>query len=420
MAAVKHVYWIGTLFTYIFTLVLASPNITAFQKVGTVKEGSQVNSVLSTITCSDIDGDKTATYVKSVSPSTLCGKCFEVLDCLPDECLQYRAGVGILDYTSAPYYLVTVSCEDLVKNEPASTEVIAVQVIPNAPPVFNPDQKFYSLPEDAPTVKSGTVLYQVEGIDPEDDDLTFSMSVIPSTSAANYAINPITGEIKTLIDLKKECGTSVTFEVTMSDGYSSVGPLVIDMPISNPNVAPKAMNLDSSIQIPEDHPLTTAFTMAITDGNPSDKVTYTTSTTNTLGLQQFKMDGKSLNVDVQQTLDYEQINLRQTDVTVQATDGFCSSPPYTLRIKVTDVNEKPVITPSVSNVEVCEGQQEFDPGYKVTDPDNPDTQTWSLSPTMSNINGRFSINRNTGWLKTLIDYDVDKGAMTSTVTYTVV
>ncbi|KAK0039898.1 cadherin EGF LAG seven-pass G-type receptor 1, partial [Biomphalaria pfeifferi] len=395
------------------------PNITAFQKVAVVKEGSQVNSVLSTITCSDSDGDLTATYVKSVSPSTLCGKCFEVLNCLPNECLQYRAGVGTLDYSTASSYLVTVSCEDLVHSDPDATEVIEVKVLPNAPPHFDPDVKFVSLPKDGPTIKAGTVLYQVDGIDPEDDDITYSMNVNPATSAKNYQINPLTGEIKALIDLSKECLSSITFEVTMTDGHSSVGPQVIDMPISNPNVAPTASNLDTTIQIPEDHSLTTAYTMAIIDGNPGDKVTYTTSSTNAAGLAQYKMDGKSLNVDVQQALDYEQASLRQTDVIVQATDGNCPSPPYTLRIKVTDVNEKPVITPSRTNVEVCEGVQEFDPGYTAVDPDTPDTQTWSLSSTMSNTNGRFGINRNTGWLKTLIDYDVDKGAMTSTVTYTV-
>ena len=56
------------------------------------------------------------------------------------ECLEYRAGVGSLDYQSAPYYLITVACEDGF--ETAATEVIQVNISPSSPPIFDPDVHF--------------------------------------------------------------------------------------------------------------------------------------------------------------------------------------------------------------------------------------------------------------------------------------
>ncbi|CAL1542252.1 unnamed protein product [Lymnaea stagnalis] len=401
-------------------LAYGAPNITSFEKVAIVREGTAVNEKLSTIVCSDTDGDKTTTVVKSMSPNTLCSKCFEVLDCPPEECLQYRAGVGTLDFTVVPSYLITVSCENYLQNEPPATEIIEVKVVPNAPPIFDPDTLFVSAPVDAGSVKAGDIIYIVDADDPESDDITYSLKVIPTTSSGNYQINQYTGEIRSNIDLKKECRNGVTLQVTMTDGHNVVGPKVIDVPFTNANVAPIAANLDATIQIPEDTPASTAYKMLFQDGNPGDTVTYTVTSTNPAGMSQFKIDGKSPNIDVAKVLDYEVTSLQQTDLIIQATDGYCTSPPYTLRIKVTDVNEKPSITPATSTIQVCEGQREFNPGYIATDPDNPDSLKWSINTKMTNTPGRFDIDPNTGWLRTLMDYDVDSPtSMTSTVVFTV-
>ncbi|KAI8764721.1 cadherin EGF LAG seven-pass G-type receptor 1, partial [Biomphalaria glabrata] len=55
--------------------------------------------------------------------------------------------------------------------------------------------------------------------------------------------------------------------------------------------------------------------------------------------------------------------------------------------------------------------REIDPGYQVTDEDTQDVQRWSLRPDMYNGNGYFGIDPDSGYLKTLIDYDVDPPAL---------
>ncbi|CAL1538159.1 unnamed protein product [Lymnaea stagnalis] len=399
--------------------VWAVPEITEFTKMAKpIKEGTDVNEVLSTIRCHDPDGGKTSTRVTAVRPSQPCHLCFEILNCgsaPTDECLQYRAGVGTLDHTLAPFYVVNVTCSNQ-KGEVA-TEVIQIDVITNAPPFFVPDKMTASASLDS-GMKAGSIIYHVDSDDIENDDIKYTMRVLPTSSAGNYEINTMTGEIRTLIDLAKECRPEVTFLVTMTDGSNTVGPLVIDGSIANANVAPVAANLDCVVQIPEDM-TGTAYTMKFHDGNAGDRLTYSVRATNTAGLAQFKVDGNSPNIDIVGALKYESVNLRETNLVIQATDGYCSSPPYTLKLKVTDVDERPIISPQTTSIEVCEGMREFSTDLRVTDEDTSDSYVWFLNDTTGNSEGRFGIDPRTGNLRTLMDYDVDTQTMPATKTFLV-
>ncbi|CAL1542251.1 unnamed protein product [Lymnaea stagnalis] len=384
-------------------IATATPSITSFKKAATVSEDATVNEILSTIVCTDTDGDVTTTSVKSMSPTSPCSKCFEVLNCGTAECLQYRAGVGTMDFTVTPFYLITISCTD--NKETPVTEVIEVAVVPNAPPRYDPDKLYVPITIDS-SVAAGAQIYDVDSFDPETDDVTYTLKVIPSSSSVNYEIDQHTGIIKTTVPMKKECTNDVTFQVTMTDGKNTVGPLVIDNSISYANVAPVATNLDATVQIPEDA-TGTAYKMVMKDGN-GDAISYTVTTSNPAGLAQYKMDGKSRNIDIVSALDYEKSALRITDTIIQVTDGYCTSPPYTLRLEVTDVNEPPTISPIVAYVQVCEGMQEINCGFSVLDPDAVDTQTWTYHSTNANVRGHFGIDENTGLIKTLLDYEADQ------------
>ncbi|XP_059153700.1 protocadherin-like protein [Physella acuta] len=386
-----------------------------FTKVAMVNEGTTTNEILSSLTCTDSDGDLTSMSVKSMTPSSPCSKCFEVLSCGAADCLQYRAGVGTLDYTSAQYYLVTVSCTD--NKETPVTEVIEVEVIPNSPPYFDPD-KLYVLDTMDSSVAAGQVVYDVDATDDENDDITYSLEVLPSSSASHYIIDKYTGKITTTVPLKAECNNDVTFRVTINDGKNTAGPLVIDKSITNPNTAPVASNLDTTIQIPEDA-TGTAYKIRMIDGN-GDPLTYTVTSSNAAGFAQFKLNPNG-DINIASALDYENVALRQTDLQIQATDGYCPSPKYSLRLQVTDVNEPPTISPVTSSIQICEGQRTFSPGYKVIDPDTPDTQRWYFDKTHSDPNGYFSIDSTNGDLTTLLDYNVDNpNPMPTTHTFKVV
>ncbi|XP_059141767.1 protocadherin-16-like [Physella acuta] len=147
--------------------------------------------------------------------------------------------------------------------------------------------------------------------------------------------------------------------------------------------------------------------MLTNDANIKDTLTYTITTTNSAGLAQFQIDNVTGVIDVAKPLDYENTALRMTDLVVQASDGYCTSPKYQLHLQVTDVNEAPTISPDVINMNVCEGKKTFSPGYKLTDPDTIDTQRWYFDKSNSDPNGYFNIDAKTGDLMTLLDYDVD-------------
>lgn len=376
----------------------ASPVFNSFDKVALLYEGVTVNQVLSTIDCSDPDGDLTDVTVQSMSPSSPCVNCFEVLDCGAVECLQYRAGVGTLSHASAGSYLITLVCSD--NNETPVTEIVEVIILPNSPPYFQPDQLFVEQTLSAATA-AGEVIYDVQALDDENDDLEYTMSVIPSSVSGAFTINSLNGEIRSTVDLRTLCRCFVTLEVTIDDGQSETGPLVINLVLENSRVAPIGINLNREVHIPEDQ-TGTAYIFRFVDGD-GDALTYTITTTNALGFAQYSVTDNE--IDIATALDYENTALRETDLLITASDGFCQSETYTLRLEVTDVNEAPSLTPTTSTVDVCEGKDEFNPPYTLSDEDTTDTQTWSI--VSSNIEGYYTINQDTGVLGTAIEYDVD-------------
>ncbi|RUS86861.1 hypothetical protein EGW08_005398 [Elysia chlorotica] len=392
-----------TAFTILFQLLLAmptwaSPVINSFDKVALLYEGTKVNEVLSTIDCSDPDGDLTDVKVQAMNPTSPCVNCFEVLDCGAVECLQYRAGVGTLSHASAGSYLITIACTDNL--ETPATEIVEVIIIPNSPPYFQPEDLFVDHTISAVTA-AGEVVYDVQALDDENDDLDYTMTVIPSSVSGAFTINSINGEIRSTVDLRTLCRCWVTLQVTIDDGRSQTGPLVINLIMDDSRVAPVAINLDREVHIPEDQ-TGTAYVFRFRDGD-GDALTYTITTTNSDGFAQYSVTDNE--IDIATALDYENSALRETDLLITASDGFCQSETYSLRLEVTDVNEAPSLTPTTSTVDVCEGKDEFSPPYAISDEDSSDTQTWTIIS--SNIEGYYTINPNTGVLGTAINYDVD-------------
>ncbi|GFR70661.1 protocadherin Fat 4 [Elysia marginata] len=317
------------------------------------------------------------------------------------ECLEYRAGVDTLSHASADSYLITVACED--SSETPATEVIQVIITPSSPPVFDPDVKFASVNIDVNISSAGDVLYDVNATDADFDDVIYTLAVTPAEASDAFFIGPYSGEITALYDLIYLCLSSVSLEVTITDGVSTPQPLVITMLLDNSHVSPIGINLDREVHIPEDA-TGTVYTIRFVDGD-GDALTYSVTSSDTTSFAQYSVTGDQ--IDAATALDYEDITLRTTDLTIKAADPYCESQEYSLRLEVTDVNEAPTIFPNqtVTNVKVCEGLGVFDPGLTVNDPDLTDVHVWTLIST--NLDGYYSIDPSTGWLGTTLDYDID-------------
>ncbi|XP_059141841.1 protocadherin-1-like [Physella acuta] len=392
----------------LLTLVTASPTLTLSKKLAVIRENTAKTEYLSEVNCSDPDNDPTTAVITNVSPSTTaCGSCFVLLTCptSTNKCLQYKTGQGTLDYSITPSYLFTIECRD--NKETPDSEVVEVRVIPNSPPYFDP----YVLYDAGSISVSGgptTIIKDVNAIDPDGDTIEYSMVVSPSSSSANYKIDKTTGVIKPLIDMRKECRPDISFSVYISDGKNKVGPLVIDRNITGANVAPIATNLNTIVQIPETT-TGTVFEMVVVD-NPSDTVTFTTTADNTPGFNQFtfpsSVSGGSVKITAA-ALDYEKKELRETNINIQFTDGYCTSPTYKLTLRVIDVNEPPSISPTILPLTMCEGKIQIENGFTLTDPDESDYWTWSFEPPRDD----FQIDPQTGAIKSVVDYDLDKAGL---------
>ncbi|XP_059153703.1 cadherin-23-like [Physella acuta] len=394
--------------------VAGVPEITDFTKVVILRESTSTNELLSYISCTDPDGDPTSCFVKSMTPSFPCSGCFAVFDCsspsppTQQHCLQYRHGVGTLSHTLAPSYLLEIVCTDEIGKQPAR-EVIQVIIQANSPPYFDPDVLNLSISVLADFVND--VIYNVDGDDDENDDITYSLQTRPTSSLMYYQINSSTGEIRVVKNLRTGCRMTDTLLVFMTDGKNSVGPLVIDVKIIGANFPPSASNLETTVYVPEGS-TNTIYEMIFKDPD-LDVITYTVATTTPIGLAQLRVDGKNPNIDVTGSLDYENLDHRMIDLRIQLSDGFCLSPLYHLRLVITDVNEPPSISPTNTRLDVCEGKIEFNPKLKVTDQDILDLHTWRINNTTYNRDGLFAIDPSTGFIRTLADYDIDKtGAVT--------
>ncbi|XP_055872499.1 protocadherin-11 X-linked-like isoform X3 [Biomphalaria glabrata] len=345
------VFGLGCVLFSFISVVDGLPELSAFSKVVLLSETVRTNAVLSIIDCLDTANLSVTSQVISVDPMSPCGNCFNIFQHKTGFQLEYRAGIDTLSHSAAPSYLMSVSCSNTV--DTPLVEVMEVRIVPNSPPYFNASGRNVSMSVSSST-PAGSVLYLVQAVDDEGEDIIYSMSVIPVTSSSHYQIDKYTGKITTKVDLRSECRGDVTMVVTISDGHSSVGPLVLSVIVT-----------------------ATAF-----------------------------------NILASGQLDYEVVSQRVTDFIIQLTDGYCVSPVYTLTLQVTDVNEAPEITPTEVHLQLCEGKVEFNPGLRITD-DYSDQHLWSISNATQDESGHFGIDQDTGLLRTLLDYDVDSGLMVS-------
>ncbi|KAK6960608.1 protocadherin Fat 4 [Biomphalaria glabrata] len=398
------VFGLGCVLFSFISVIDCLPELSSFSKVVVVSETVRTNAVLSIIDCMDTANLSVTSQVISVDPMSPCGNCFNIFQHKTGFQLEYRAGIDTLSHSAAPSYLMSVSCSNTV--DTPLVEVMEVRIVPNSPPYFNASGRNVSMSVSSST-PAGSVLYLVQAVDDEGEDIIYSMSVIPATSSNHYQIDKYTGKITTKVDLRSECRGDVTMVVTISDGHSSVGPLVLSVIVTDPNVPPLASNLDVIVQIPETS-TGVVYDILSADGN-GDAVMLSWSTS---GAAQFKLNATAFNILASGQLDYEVVSQRVTDFIIQLTDGYCVSPVYTLTLQVTDVNEAPEITPTEVHLQLCEGKVEFNLGLRITD-DYSDQHLWSISNATQDESGHFGIDQDTGLLRTLLDYDVDSGLMVS-------
>ncbi|XP_053671726.1 cadherin-87A [Anopheles nili] len=85
----------------------------------------------------------------------------------------------------------------------------------NLPPIFTQDMNNLALSEQTPV---GTVVYKLEGYDPEGGNVSFGL-----IGSDNFIADPISGDVQVIKELDREAQDTLSFSVSIRDRVSSTG-----------------------------------------------------------------------------------------------------------------------------------------------------------------------------------------------------
>uniref|UniRef100_A0ABM0N157 Protocadherin Fat 4-like n=1 Tax=Saccoglossus kowalevskii TaxID=10224 RepID=A0ABM0N157_SACKO len=318
-----------------------------------------------------------------------------------------------LDYEADRQYTMTLRVSDGGTTPPQTQDIaisVTVDAIDEGAPVFAGPYST-SVLEDA---EPGTTIETCIAIDPDSDDTLHgqvSYAITNGNTAEHFAIDSSTGVVQTIDLLDRETIDSYTLEITATDGNGGTGVETLDITVTDVNdVEPSCTQYSYALDLDEDTPVGTLFSLVCTDDDPADStLTYTLTSGDAL------MFGVNTVGDVylQSALDY---------------DGVNSNRSYRFEITVSDVaSHSVVIEGSVYVLPVNEDSPAFTTGLYsqdvdedvaigstlltvlAIDTDSSDTTDGVVVYTIGDACScpEFHMNRHTGdiTLLTLLDYE---------------
>ncbi|XP_071100918.1 protocadherin-15-like [Haliotis cracherodii] len=389
--------------------VNAQMTISSTPLVANVYEEEKSRISLTDIVCTHT-ADITV-FLQSITPTTLCATCFAVYKIAPSINFQlfYLPSQGNLSYALVPIYDITVTCTDGAGTSLSTT--INVRVRTNEPPKFNAFSATV-MNINAKTTKNGAVIYIETGVtEPDGDAVFYNMTVQPASSASKYVIGLTDGVVRATADLSSECFPTLVFFIYVRDSRNVlVGPKVITVQFSDYYRVPYIPGVNKEVTVSED----LAINSIIHDIQAvSDPVaTYTIDTSPSIAAFIFEVNTAATStLRLRSKLDYES-GVRNINVTIQPSNGFCAPDTFFLYVKVTDANDPPVISPRDVVTVQYEGPFTYDAGFTFVDDDPGDTGTYSIIA--GNDANLFYIDSASGII-TCLDYDVDVAGAATTV-----
>ncbi|XP_076456808.1 protocadherin Fat 4-like [Babylonia areolata] len=400
-----------------FGLVSSALQFTDLEYVVEIAETNPTTStlILTDANCADDGGAAVEVKVSltRMDPSSPCTGCFQVYRIPTTD--QYRLDfhpLEELDYSQTPVYYAYLQCEDISDTSNTVSAVVEIRLRPNTPPYFGTQSSVSVTVPLTKNIEAGGSVYGVNCLDNDNDPLEYTLKTDPTSSL--FYIDT-SGVIRASTSLKAACFSSIIFEVTCADQkHPALSPIYIQATLSGANVQPLITELNYNRDIPEDTPVGSLASFTVTDDDTDTQCLLSTSPLD--ALQFFELDtANQQQINVKSTLDYEQSDTRNTNITVTCTDGYCTSSPAYLYVRVTDVNEEIELLPSDFTLSTEEGWISVDPNWTPIDPDTNDSPTYTFVSTSS----YFTINPTTGVISSTVEYDVDQGAMPSTQTLVV-
>ncbi|MCC9655362.1 cadherin domain-containing protein [Rhodopirellula halodulae] len=223
---------------------------------------------------------------------------------------------------------------------------------------------------------SGTAVGSFTNNDPDTND-TFTYTLVSGQGDTDNASFTISGDqLLTAFVANQQTQTAYSVRVQVEDAGGLTTEEVFTITVTESNVAPTAIALDSTT-IAEDADVgATVGTLSTTDANSTDTFTYTlVSGQGDTDNASFAIDGGNLVTAT--TLDFE--TQASYSVRVQSTDPFGLSVVETFTITVTDVNDAPTaIALDTSSIAEDAASGSTVGSLSTTDADSGDTFTYAL------------------------------------------
>ncbi len=292
-----------------------------------------------------------------------------------------------LDYEANPAFTLTVEVTDSgTPGQTASATVTIHLADRNEVPVIN-DQSFW-VDENA---ANGTSVGTVAASDPDvGDHLTYSITA--GNTGGAFAINGTTGEITVAnpaaLDYEANPTFTLTVEVTDSGTPGQTASAIVTIHLADRNEAP-VIN-DQSFWVDENAANGTSVgTVAASDPDVGDHLTYSITAGNTGGAFALDADTGEITVANPAALDYEAhpTFTLTVEVTDSGTPGQTAS--ATVTIHLADRNEAPVINDQSFWVDENAANGTSVGTVAASDPDAGDHLTYSI--TAGNTGGAFAI-----------------------------
>ena len=286
-----------------------------------------------------------------------------------------------LDHETKASYEVTVSVSDGkdIDGNPDTATDDTIDVTINVTDVNDPPE-FPSAGANARSIAENTAANTnigtpVRATDADDDNLTYTLE---GTDAGSFAIDELSGQLKTKSALDHETTDSYTVRVKAADASAS-GSINVTITITDVNEPPSFDSATATRTVLENtqagRPV--GEPVLAEDQDDGDSLAYSLGGTDSAS---FGINGSTgqITVGTGTTLDDETKSSYQ--VTVTATDSLNLSDTITVTINVTAGNDPPVFATDTATRSVAENtgtSQNIDAPFKATDAEG-DTLTYTL------------------------------------------
>ncbi|WP_425390281.1 cadherin domain-containing protein [Ekhidna sp.] len=284
-----------------------------------------------------------------------------------------------LDFEINPTFEITIAAND---GEFTSEATISVSLSDRneAPSVTDVS---FTIDENSAV---GTSLGTLTSSDPENDDLTFSITTGNDHGA--FQINANTAEVTVSDATPLDFETNPTFEITIAanDGELT-GEATISVSLNDRNEAPSVA--DVSFTIDENSAIGTSLGTLTSSDPENDDLTFSITTGNDLGAFQIDANTAEVTVSDATPLDFE--TNPTFEIIIAANDGELTSE-ATISVSLSDRNEAPSVTDVSFTIDENSAIGTSLGTLTSSDPENDDL---TFSITTGNDLGAFQIDANT-------------------------